>query len=107
MIAMETWDVFLDGVFVGRVRASTARIAAKKARKSLGPGGGKISVRVAGGEGGIGIRRPNPKKKASPKKRISTALTRWLKKQNPAMKKARAVRVQRLKGGVIKFTPEK
>jgi hypothetical protein len=43
------------------------------------------------------------KKPAS--KRISGALVRWLKKQNPAMRKATSVRVQRLKGGVIKLTP--
>ena len=51
---------------------------------------------------------PFPKrlKKKSPAKRISAALVRFLKKQNPAMKKASSVRVQRLKGGVIKFTPE-
>lgn len=44
--------------------------------------------------------------KKSATKRISAALSTFLKKQNPAFKKARGVRVQRLKGGVIKFTPE-
>jgi hypothetical protein len=38
-------------------------------------------------------------------KRISAALSRFLKKQNPAFKKAAGVRVQKLKGGVIKLTP--
>ena len=71
-----------------------------------------------GNRASLGGEKPTKTKKNSGKrstrggkrpasKRISTALTRWLKKQNPAMKKARAVRVQRLKGGVIKFTPEK
>lgn len=43
--------------------------------------------------------------KGSKQKRISAALTRWLKKQNPAMRKAKGVRVKKLKGGAIKFTP--
>jgi hypothetical protein len=47
------------------------------------------------------------KRKRSPTKRISAALTRFLKQQNPAMKRATAVRVQRLKGGAIKFTPSR
>jgi hypothetical protein len=47
------------------------------------------------------------KKKKSAKKRVSAALTRYLKKQNPAMRKARAVRIQKLKGGAIKFSPIK
>jgi hypothetical protein len=49
-------------------------------------------------------KRKNPKK---PSKRVGKALAAWLKRQNPAMKKARGVRVQRLKGGVIKLSPVK
>ena len=45
------------------------------------------------------------KKKKSATKRVSAALTRWLKQQNPAFKKATAVRVKRLKGGTMTFTP--
>lgn len=54
----------------------------------------------------------NPRKKKTRKgrvkqveKRVSASLSRWLKKQNPAMKKAAAVRIQKLKGGVIKLIP--
>ena len=50
------------------------------------------------------MKRP---KKGKPSKRIPMALTAWLKKQNPAMKNATHVRVQRLKGGAIKFNPAK
>lgn len=46
------------------------------------------------------------KKKKSVRKRLSTALSGFLKKQNPAFKKARGVRVKKLKGGAMKFTPE-
>lgn len=46
-------------------------------------------------------------KKGKVSKRIGAALSGWLKKQNPAFKKAKNVRVQRLKGGVIKLIPEK
>lgn len=49
--------------------------------------------------------RFNSGRKKSAQKRISRALSGWLKKQNPAMKKASSVRVERLKGGAIKFTP--
>ena len=45
------------------------------------------------------------KRKASPSKRVSSALSRFLKRQNPAFKRASGVRVQKLKGGVIKLTP--
>ena len=38
-------------------------------------------------------------------KRISAALSRFLKKQNPAMKRAQGVRVEKLKGGVLKLIP--
>ena len=44
-------------------------------------------------------------RKGTPSKRIGAALSGWLKRQNPAFKKAASVRVQRLKGGVIKLTP--
>lgn len=53
------------------------------------------------------FRRKRANGKRRTQKRVSAALTKWLKKQNPAMKKATAVRVQRLKGGVIKLIPEK
>jgi hypothetical protein len=46
-------------------------------------------------------------KKASPSKRVSSALSRFLKRQNPAFKRASGVRVQKLKGGVIKLSPMK
>lgn len=46
-------------------------------------------------------------KKGKVSKRIGAALSGWLKKQNPAFKKASSVYVERLKGGAIKFTPEK
>ena len=51
-------------------------------------------------------KKRNPSKKKSAKKRISAALSTFLKKQNPAFKRARGVRVQKLKGGAIKFKPE-
>ena len=52
------------------------------------------------------IRNPRRKKaKRPPSKRISSALSRFLKRQNPAFKRASGVRVQKLKGGVIKLTP--
>ena len=47
------------------------------------------------------------RKKKAASKRMSKALSGWLKRQNPAMKKASSVRVQRLKGGVIKLVPVK
>ena len=49
--------------------------------------------------------RASKKQKKTVAKRVSAALSRFLKKQNPAFKKASGVRVQKLKGGVIKFTP--
>lgn len=50
-------------------------------------------------------RNPAKKRKSSPSKRISSALSRFLKRQNPAFRRASGVRVQKLKGGVIKLTP--
>jgi len=47
------------------------------------------------------------RKKKTPSKRISSALSGWLKRQNAPMKRAKSVRVQRLKGGVIKLIPVK
>jgi hypothetical protein len=40
-------------------------------------------------------------------KRVPKSLSTWLKKQNPAMKRARAVRVKKLKGGGVTITPVK
>jgi len=45
------------------------------------------------------------KKKKSAPKRISAALTRFLKKQNPAFKRANAVRVKKSKSGAVTFSP--
>ena len=45
------------------------------------------------------------KTKRATRKRVSAALVRFLRKQNPAFKKAAGVRVQRLKGGAMKLTP--
>ena len=46
------------------------------------------------------------KKKVSPRKRISAALSQFLRKQNPAFKKASAVQVKRnAKTGGVTFTP--
>ena len=46
------------------------------------------------------------KKKASTTKRIGTALTRFLKKQNPAkMRGVKQVRIRKLKGGGVTITP--
>jgi hypothetical protein len=53
----------------------------------------------------MATRKKRTKRKASAKKRISASLTRWLRKQNPAMRIANSVRVQRLKGGAIKIIP--
>jgi hypothetical protein len=45
-------------------------------------------------------------RKSSAKRRIATALAKYLKQQNPG-RKITAVRVQKLKGGVIKISPVK
>lgn len=46
------------------------------------------------------------KKKKSATKRVSAALTRFLRKQNPAkMKGVTKVRVKKLKGGGVTITP--
>jgi hypothetical protein len=45
------------------------------------------------------------KKKRSSKKRVSAALSGWLKRQNPAFKKSKSIRIQKLKGGAIKLIP--
>jgi hypothetical protein len=45
------------------------------------------------------------KKKRTVTKRVSAALTRFLKKQNPAFKRANAVRVKKSKNGTVSFTP--
>jgi len=48
------------------------------------------------------------KRKKSAPKRISAALTRFLKKQNPGkMKGVTKVRVKKLKGGGVTITPAK
>ena len=48
------------------------------------------------------------KQKKSSTKRISAALTRFLKKQNPSkMKGVTKVRVKKLKGGGVTITPVK
>jgi hypothetical protein len=52
----------------------------------------------------MSVKRPKRKKLS---KRVPAALVRWMKKQNPAMKRAAGVRVHRLKGGAIKITPLK
>lgn len=53
----------------------------------------------------MATRKRSKRKKPSATKRISASLARWLKKQNPAMRHASAVHVQRLKGGAIKLNP--
>jgi hypothetical protein len=45
------------------------------------------------------------KKKKSPVKRIGAALTGWLKRQNPAFKRAGTVRVTKLRGGGVTIRP--
>jgi hypothetical protein len=45
------------------------------------------------------------KKKRKASKRISSALSSFLKKQNPAFKRANAVRVKKSKSGAITFSP--
>lgn len=55
-------------------------------------------------------KRRNPtkkQKKPTPQKRISAALTKYLRKINPAMRGATAVRVKKLKGGGVTITPVK
>ena len=55
----------------------------------------------------MATKRKNRRKAKQPSKRVGKALAAWLKRQNPAMKHARHVRVQKLKGGVIKLSPVK
>jgi hypothetical protein len=45
------------------------------------------------------------KKKKTARKRISAALSAFLKKQNPAFKQANAVRVKKSKTGAVTFSP--
>ncbi len=69
--------------------------------------GGRFFYRTVTVRDNAPMRKKKNASKRSKVKRMSTALKAWLKRQNPAMKKARGVRVQRLKGGVIKLTPVK
>jgi hypothetical protein len=50
----------------------------------------------------MSVKRPKRKKLS---KRVPAALVRWMKQQNPAMKKAAAVRIRKLKGGGVSITP--
>jgi hypothetical protein len=45
------------------------------------------------------------KKKKSARKRVSAALSGFLKKMNPAFKSANAVRVKKAKNGSVTFSP--
>ena len=70
--------------------------AGKPVRKKIG----KLTVKK--------VSNPRKKKnsKRSKQKRMSVALTRWLKKQNPGkMKGVTRVRVRKLKGGGVTITP--
>ena len=51
--------------------------------------------------------RKRKKKKMSGQKRVSAALSRWVKKQNPALKNATHVRVKKLKNGGVSIVPAK
>jgi hypothetical protein len=53
----------------------------------------------------FGAKRASKRTVKKVEKRVSAALTRFLKKQNPAFKKAIGVGIQKLKGGVLKLTP--
>jgi hypothetical protein len=102
-----------SGMFVDSKtkRSSAVRLARSLARSQRG------TYEVVGPSGRVTDTieppRRNPRKRASKRtvkkveKRISASLSRFLKKQNPAMKKARAIRVKKFKGGAIKFTPVK
>jgi hypothetical protein len=54
-----------------------------------------------------GRRRNPPKrpKKGKLSKRVPAAMSKWIRKQNPAMNRATAVRVKKLKGGGVTITP--
>lgn len=50
----------------------------------------------------MSVKRPKKKKLS---KRIPKALSLWLKRQNPAMKKSSSVIIKKLAGGAIKISP--
>ena len=60
----------------------------------------------SGAHRGTKAQRKERAKKLSAKRRVAVALAKYLRQANPGMK-ADAVRVQKLKGGVIKITPVK
>lgn len=65
-----------------------------------------IHARLATRSNPVKTRKRAKAHKASVERRVASALAKFLKQANPAMKTAGA-RVQRLKGGVIKITPIK
>lgn len=91
--------------------SATSKAGAIRQFRSGGgfPRGTKFKAQSTGRDYGGTFRRNSAKRprKGTPSKRIGAALSGWLKKQNPAFRKAKSVRVKRLKGGAIKFTPEK
>lgn len=110
---MKYWDIYEGRTFITTLQAASAKAAIARARKELGKG--RYRARPVGSE--PDWKRKNPKRKSKTRKatkRISAALTRFLEKQgkrefanNPAMRTATAIKIKRLKGGVIKFIPVK
>lgn len=101
------WSIYINKRYVGGVRASSNASAVSKGRKKYGAEPGEEVVARIETPYGVSSNpsRKRPRKK-SPVKRISAALTRFLKKQNPAkMRGVTQVRVKKLKGGGISITP--
>ena len=99
------WYIKAGTHSVGQIWASSAAEAKKKAESDFGRyyGDGTIVKYTAKLK-----KRGNPKKKQkkSGAKRVSAALSRFLKKQNPSkMKGVTKVRVKKLKGGGVTITP--
>jgi hypothetical protein len=74
---MEQWNVYRGSTWVTRIKAIDSRSALKKARKALGPGGGKLKVVRFDFHYDSSIKK-NPKQ---PHKRVRKALKKYVKHQ--------------------------
>lgn len=108
---LRRWEITYAGSFMGNIDARTRAAAFRMAYKRWG---GKKSLYAARQTITLDENRKNPTKAqkrvkaktAATKRRVASALAKFLKQANPGSK-AVGAKVQKLKGGVIKITPIK
>jgi hypothetical protein len=107
---MNEYQGWYEAASLGTFDAKSARGALRQVKevyawdKRAYPNSRKFYVRLLKKKANMATRRK--RKKTGTVKRVGAALTRFLKKQNPAkMRGVKQVRVRKLKGGGVTITP--